>query len=145
MEARLDLADQSATEALARHVARRARPGDLVALSGGLGAGKSVFARAFLRALSGDPVLDVPSPSFSLVQLYDTPLGQVAHLDLWRLDGPEALAELGWDEFRAGLMLVEWPERAGAEIPPDALRITLLPGAGDDARVAELSGWPDRS
>lgn len=138
------LPDQSATEALARQIAGVARPGDMIALSGDLGAGKSVFARAFLRALSDDPDLDVPSPTFSIVQMYETPAGPAAHFDLWRLDGPEALFELGWDEVQAGIVLVEWPERAGEDIPDLALRVTLSTGPTESAREATLAGWSDR-
>lgn len=138
------LASQSQTEDLARRIAGMAGPGDAIALSGDLGAGKSVFARAFLRALAEDPTLEVPSPTFSLVQIYDTPRGEVAHFDLWRLDGPEGLHELGWDALHNGIMLVEWPERAGDEMPPDALRLTLGEGPHDDARIARIEGWDER-
>src|SRR5579872_3748972 len=92
------LPDLAATEALAAVVAGCVRRGDAILLEGPLGAGKTAFARAFLRAASGDPALEVPSPTFTLVQAYQTPLGPVHHFDLWRLDGPGALAELGWDE-----------------------------------------------
>lgn len=138
---RIVLQDRNATERLAAALAARAHPGDCLALSGSLGAGKSTLARAFLRALSGDPALDVPSPSFALVQPYDTPRGTVFHFDLWRLNGPESLHELGWDEAAEGIMLVEWPERAGDLLPPGALRLTLSPGEAEDERIAELSGW----
>ncbi|WP_408887672.1 tRNA (adenosine(37)-N6)-threonylcarbamoyltransferase complex ATPase subunit type 1 TsaE [Neoasaia chiangmaiensis] len=140
----IDLADQAATEALARRVAACARMGDTIALSGEMGVGKSVFARAFLRYLSDDPMLEVPSPTFSLVQIYDTPKGAVAHFDLWRLGGPDDLHELGWDELQGGIMLVEWPDRAGDELPADSLRITLRHGVSDAARVAHIEGWGGR-
>ena len=110
-------------------------------LDGPLGAGKSALARALLRALTHDPALDVPSPTFTLVQGYDTPIGLVQHFDLWRLDGPGALAELGWDEGDAAL--VEWPDRLGALAPPDALTVALSP-LSEDARRADLTGWEDR-
>ncbi len=112
-------------------------------LQGPLGAGKTALARSFLRAATGDPDLEVPSPTFTLVQEYETPLGMIRHFDLWRLDGPEALEELGWDEARDGIVLVEWPERLGALRPADALVVTLVPLEGD-ARRAEISGWADR-
>ena len=112
-----------------RRVAALARPGDAILLDGPLGAGKTAFARAFLRAATGDPRLEVPSPSFTLVQSYDTGLGPVHHFDLWRLGGPGGLAELGWDEACADIVLVEWPDRLGAAWPggcagdhPDARR-----------------------
>ena len=124
-------------------VASLARPGDAILLAGPLGAGKTTFARAFLRAATGNPRLEVPSPSFTLVQSYDTSIGAVHHFDLWRLEGQAGVAELGWDEARADVVLVEWPDRLGAEWPADALAITLTFGAGE-ARRATLAGWPDR-
>lgn len=145
MESRiLDLPDLSATEALAARVAALARAGDAILLSGPLGAGKSAFARAFLRAATGDPALEVPSPTFTLVQSYDLPAGPAHHFDLWRLSGPAELRELGWEEARAGIVLVEWPDRLGPLAPPEALRIALSPGPTEQARRAVLSGWPDR-
>jgi tRNA threonylcarbamoyladenosine biosynthesis protein TsaE len=139
----IDLPDLAATERLAADLARLARTGDAILLEGPLGAGKTALARAFLRSASLDPALEVPSPTFTLVQEYQTHLGDVRHFDLWRLDGPEALAELGWDEARDGIVLVEWPDRLGALRPADALVVTLGPLEGD-ARRAELSGWSDR-
>jgi tRNA threonylcarbamoyladenosine biosynthesis protein TsaE len=139
----IDLPSLAATEALAATVAVLAQTGDAILLEGELGAGKSAFARAFLRAASGDPALEVPSPTFTLVQSYDTPIGTVHHFDLWRLDGPRGLAELGWEEARDGMVVVEWPDRLGALRPADALTVTLLL-TGDDSRRAVLSGWPDR-
>jgi tRNA threonylcarbamoyladenosine biosynthesis protein TsaE len=139
----IDLPSLAATEALAATVAALAQTGDAILLEGELGAGKSAFARAFLRAASSDPALEVPSPTFTLVQSYDTRIGTVHHFDLWRLDGPRGLAELGWEEARDGIVVVEWPDRLGALRPADALTVTLLL-TGDDGRRAVLSGWPDR-
>lgn len=140
----LTLPDAAATGRLAARLAARARRGDAILLEGPLGAGKSTFARAFLRAASGDPALEVPSPTFTLVQGYELPAGPAFHFDLWRLDGPADLSELGWDEAREGIVLVEWPDRLGALRPDDALTIALAPGATEDARIATLAGWPDR-
>jgi tRNA threonylcarbamoyladenosine biosynthesis protein TsaE len=137
------LRDLAATEALAAAIAARTRRGDSILLEGKLGAGKSAFARAFLRAAASDPALDVPSPTFTLVQSYDTARGRVHHFDLWRLDGPGALTELGWDEAREDIVLVEWPDRLGHLRPPDALTIALTP-IDDSAREAIISGWRDR-
>ncbi len=139
----LALPDLAATEALAAAIAACVRRGDAILLEGPLGAGKTAFARAFLRTATGDPTLEVPSPSFTLVQSYDTPLGPVHHFDLWRIDGPGALSELGWDDARADIVLVEWPDRLGPWHPGDALTIAFEPASGD-ARRAAVSGWPDR-
>jgi tRNA threonylcarbamoyladenosine biosynthesis protein TsaE len=137
----LRLDDLDATNALGARLAGALRPGDAVLLSGSYGAGKTTLIRAVLRALAGDPELEVPSPSYTLVQSYDTPLGPVHHFDLWRLDGPTAVAELGWNEAREGIVLAEWPERLGPLRPPDALEIALeLHGEG---RRAKLTGWPE--
>ena len=138
-----DLPDLAATEALAARVAALARPGDAILLDGPFGAGKTAFARAFLRAATGDAALDVPSPSFTLVQSYDTRLGPVHHFDLWRVGGAAALTELGWEDALADIVLAEWPQRLGARRPPGALELRLSPLDGD-ARRAALWGWPDR-
>ena len=162
---RIALPDLHATARLAAAVAALARPGDAILLEGPLGAGKTALARAFLRAAAGDPALEVPSPTFTLVQSYATRLGTVHHFDLWRLNGPDALAELGWDEARDDIVLVEWPDRLGEPRPSDALTLalTIAPrsaasGPGPiapeprpqtsepcpDGREATLSGWPER-
>lgn len=136
----LQLPDLAATEALAARLAARLRRGDLVLLAGPLGAGKTAFARALLRTMTGDPGLEVPSPTFTLVQQYETPRGAVHHFDLWRLSGPEALAELGWDDALRDIVLVEWPERLGSITPDGAIGVTLALD-GDASRRATLGGW----
>jgi tRNA threonylcarbamoyladenosine biosynthesis protein TsaE len=141
----ITLENLAATEALAARLALLARPGDALLLEGPLGAGKSALARAFLRVATGDMALEVPSPTFTLVQSYDLPGGTTAHhFDLYRLTGPDGLLELGWDEAREGVVLVEWPERLGRLAPTPALRVQLSPGADEDARIARLTGWEDR-
>ncbi len=134
---------QAGIEAAGAWIAARLRPGDAVLLSGPLGAGKSTLARALIRAACGDPALDVPSPSFPILQSYDT--GQLAlhHYDLWRLDGPDGLEELGWDEARAGVVVVEWPDRLGWAKPGTALELALSI-AGPALRRLAVRGWDDR-
>ena len=140
----LHLADTDATGALAARLAGLLAPGDVVLLEGPLGAGKSEFARLLLRAATGDPTLDVPSPTFTLVQSYDTLAGIVQHFDLYRLSGPGDLVEIGWDEARRDIVLVEWPDRLGNLVPENALRIALAQGSSDNERIATLSGWDAR-
>jgi tRNA threonylcarbamoyladenosine biosynthesis protein TsaE len=139
----LTLPNLAATERFAARIAAVVRAGDAILLAGPLGAGKTAFARAFLRNAVGDPALDVPSPSFTLVQTYQTPLGRVHHFDLWRLTGPSALAELGWDDARDDIVLVEWPDRLGALTPQDALRLDFELAEGD-ARIVRAEGWSGR-
>ena len=137
------LENLAATAAYAARLAAVLRAGDAVLLEGELGAGKTALARAVLRCLTGDAGLEVPSPSYTLVQSYETRIGPVHHLDLWRLDGPGAVAELGWDEARDGVVLVEWPDRLGTLTPPDAL-VLRLTVAADEARLLAQSGWAGR-
>jgi tRNA threonylcarbamoyladenosine biosynthesis protein TsaE len=127
----IDLPDLDALDQLAARIARHLRPGEAVLLDGALGAGKTALARAIIRTLCGDPALFVPSPSYTLVQRYDTPAGTVHHFDLWRLGDPASILELGWDEAVADIVMVEWPDRLGALTPARAWRIGLLVGAGD--------------
>jgi tRNA threonylcarbamoyladenosine biosynthesis protein TsaE len=146
----IPLADEQATTALAQCLAPCLGPGDVVALRGDLGAGKTSFARALIRALSGpdDAEREVPSPTFTLVQTYDTPVGRIHHFDLYRIQFPDDLTEIGWDEALAdGIVLVEWPERAGSLLPSNRLDVTLEFGADGEARRAILqpaAGWTAR-
>jgi tRNA threonylcarbamoyladenosine biosynthesis protein TsaE len=137
------LPDLAATESLAARIAGLARPGDCILLDGPLGAGKTAFARAFLRAAAHDPALEVPSPSFTLVQIYETRIGLVFHYDLWRLDGAASMTELDWDDALDGVVLVEWPDRLGALRPEDALTIVFRLGDGEE-REATVTGWDGR-
>jgi tRNA threonylcarbamoyladenosine biosynthesis protein TsaE len=135
----LSLPDETATERLGAALASRLRLRDVVALQGGLGAGKTTLARAILRAASGDPTLVVPSPTFTLVEVYDTPRGAFWHFDLYRLEDPDQVFELGWEEARAeGIALVEWAERLGRLLPPERLTVTLT--VEGEGRHADLQG-----
>ena len=136
------LADLAATEALARALAPLLRAGDAVLLEGGLGAGKTSFARALLRAACGDAALEVPSPTYTLVQSYDAAALTLHHFDLWRLNGPACLAELGWDDALRDVVLVEWPDRLGDLRPDGALTVSFRV-VDDMAREVKLAGWPE--
>lgn len=142
----LALPDQIATERLAARFAPLLRPGDTLLLSGPIGAGKTTFARALIRAATGDPAEDVPSPTFTLVQTYPVPQGEIWHADLYRLTHPGEALELGLDEaFDRAICLVEWPDRLGDLAPAGALDITLAAGPdGHSARIAGGGDWPAR-
>jgi tRNA threonylcarbamoyl adenosine modification protein YjeE len=139
---RRELASEFAMGALAARIARIVGPGDLLTLSGDLGAGKTTFARAMIHAVTGDAALEVPSPTFTLMQVYDGPRGQIVHADLYRITNPAELAELGWDEAADGaLVLVEWPDRAGSVLEADRLDIAFFidPARGDTFRRVEMT------
>lgn len=136
------LPDHEATLRLAAELAPLLRPGDLVTLSGGLGAGKTALARALIRHLAQDAMLDVPSPTFTLVQTYAVEAGTVVHADFYRLENAEELRELGWPELAENaITLVEWPERAGAALPQARLDIALALAAefGPEHRRLRIS------
>jgi tRNA threonylcarbamoyl adenosine modification protein YjeE len=128
----IEALDEPALERLAELVAFTVRAGDLIALTGDLGAGKSTFARAFIRAVSAEPGLDVPSPTFTLVQTYETQRLSVAHFDLYRLTDAAEIEELGLAEALVkGAALVEWPERAGPRLVGCRLDIELTETPGN--------------
>src|SRR6195952_2470837 len=129
------LPDLDATTRLGKAIAGGLGVGDAVALWGDLGAGKTTLARAILRALGVTE--DVPSPTFTLVQSYDTPRFTVSHYDLYRLKSAREMRELGFGEaLEDGVALVEWPERAPEALPPDALHVRLAPAlTGRNARL----------
>jgi tRNA threonylcarbamoyl adenosine modification protein YjeE len=134
-----DLAD---TDALGARIAAALRRGDAVALEGDLGAGKTALARAILRALGHEGA--VPSPTFTLVQRYDTPGLVVSHFDLYRLRDASELEELGWDDAAAeGAILVEWPEKAASRLPADALivRLAVADGGSRSVRISGDRKW----
>lgn len=137
---RIPLDGEAATQELGTRMALGLQIGDCVALYGDLGAGKTTLARAVLRTLGVTEA--VPSPTFTLVQSYETPKLPVRHFDLYRLEDPEELFELGLDDALAeGAALIEWPENAGPYLPEDMLKITLK-GAGI-GRTLSVEG-PDR-
>src|SRR5438874_2566055 len=121
------LPDEHATQRLAVDIANSLQRGDFVTLSGDLGTGKTTFARALIRYLAGDPALEVPSPTFTLIQLYELPPFPLVHTDLYRLSGSAELAELGFDDLPEGaVVIMEWPDRAADVLPPDRLDVALM-------------------
>jgi tRNA threonylcarbamoyladenosine biosynthesis protein TsaE len=138
----LDLPDEAATAALAARLAARARRGDIIALQGLLGSGKTSFARAFIRAVTGAE--EVPSPTFTLVETYAAPgKPPIWHFDLYRLTAPEQAFELGIEEaWTDAVSLIEWPERLGALLPREHLRLMLDEGSAPNARRAQLVASP---
>ena len=136
----------SATADLGRKLARICAAGDVIALHGDLGAGKSSLARALIRELAG-AAIDVPSPTFTLVQTYDLPAFPVWHVDLYRLSDPAEVDELGLEEaLERGALLVEWPERLPDGVFPNRLTIRLDATAPDRRRLRAVGGpgWADR-
>lgn len=148
---RLDFTSEAQTARLADDIAGIVRPGDVIALSGDLGAGKSTFARSVIRRLAGDAELEAPSPTFTLMQGYDTPRGRVLHADLYRLRGPGELTELGLNEaLESAIGLIEWPDRGGDFLNP-ATRLDIVfeldAAGGDENRHVTLipgASWADR-
>lgn len=135
------LPDDEATERLGAALAPTLRPGDVLALHGDLGMGKSALARAIIRTLAGDPTLEVPSPTFTLVQSYAL-RSPVHHFDLYRLSDESELEELGFAEAMTdGIVLVEWPERAPG-VFDNAIHITLREER--EGRLAEIAA-PDQA
>ncbi|KQV72939.1 tRNA (adenosine(37)-N6)-threonylcarbamoyltransferase complex ATPase subunit type 1 TsaE [Rhizobium sp. Root1220] len=141
----LYLEDEAETLRLGEDLALALKPGDCLALSGELGAGKSALARAFLRALADDAELEVPSPTFTLVQSYDLRI-PISHFDLYRLADPGELNELGFEEaLQSGICLVEWPEMADGEMPADRITLRLThEGAGRRVTIAALGKQASR-
>ncbi len=138
------LPDETATGRLAADIALALMPGDLVTLSGDLGAGKTTIARSIIRTLAGDEMVEVPSPTFTLLQLYELPRFPVVHADLYRVTTLAELSELGWEEAAEGAaVMVEWPERASAFIQADRLDVSLSLALefGPNARQVRLTGF----
>ena len=144
----LHLKDEHATERVAQKLARHSKVGDVIYLKGTLGMGKSSFARAFIRSLAQDKNLVVPSPTFTLVQTYEHLSTPVWHFDLYRLESPEEIDEIGIDEaLSSAISLIEWPERLGSIAFSNTLVLTLEPGESSNARIATLcadNSWKAR-
>ncbi len=140
----IDLTTQDATNALGLRLAGVLRPGDVIALTGELGSGKTTLARAIIQSFL--PAEIVPSPTFTLVQPYETAALTIYHFDIYRLTTPAELEELGWDAAQSGVMLVEWPERAGHRLPNDRLDVMLeILGEGRRATLAASGkAWQTR-
>jgi N-acetylmuramate 1-kinase len=140
----VDLPDIQSTERFARELALELGPDTLMTLTGDLGSGKTTFARALIRSLTEDPQLEVPSPTFTLMQLYDGPAFKIVHCDLYRITAPDDLVELGWDEASDGaLVLVEWADRAGDSLSGDRIDVGFIlePEEGPEHRVAVVTGY----
>src|SRR5437764_2715480 len=136
------LANEAATAQLMADLALLTVAGDVVTLSGDLGAGKTAAARAMIRYLADDDALEVPSPTFTLAQSYDLPSFPLLHADLYRISDPCELEEIGLSPLPEGTVaLIEWPERAGNELPPDRIDIAFdhQPALGPTARAAEIT------
>ena len=137
------IADEAATYSLMTDVAAVIEPGDVITLSGDLGAGKTTFARALIRYLAGDEMVEVPSPTFTLTQSYALPRFTVVHADLYRLAGSAELTELGLDDAPEGAVtLVEWPDRADGFLPADRLDIAFDTGAAEWTEVRAMCASP---
>jgi tRNA threonylcarbamoyl adenosine modification protein YjeE len=139
--------DEAATVRFGAKLAAALKAGDVVALSGGLGSGKTALARAVVCALSGAE--EVPSPTFTLIQTYAAPKFAIWHVDLYRLSSPREVRELGLDEAidSGGVLLIEWPERAGSWLPADRLDVALSFGVSQGSRRADIvahGNWCER-
>jgi tRNA threonylcarbamoyl adenosine modification protein YjeE len=136
------LADEEATRRLAVDLANLLKPGDFVALSGDLGAGKTTLVRAMIAHLAGDTAIEVPSPTFTLVQTYDLPKFALVHADLYRVSGTDELAELGIDDVPGAVVVMEWPDRAAGALPSDRIEVALAlgPERESEQRVAHVAG-----
>ncbi|MEY9881331.1 tRNA threonylcarbamoyl adenosine modification protein YjeE [Bradyrhizobium sp. USDA 328] len=137
------LHNETATAQLMADLALLVGPGDVITLTGDLGAGKTAAARSLIRYLAGDETLEVPSPTFTLVQGYELPPFPVMHADLYRVEDESELEEIGLSPLPdATLVLIEWPERAPSAMPEDRIDIALThrPALGSSARAADITG-----
>ena len=141
----LELASDADTRALGGQLAQLLRRGDVIALHGDLGAGKTTLVRGLIQSLLGREE-EVPSPTYTLVQMYEGPGFPVWHFDLYRLEQADDVQELGWDETPDGAVLIEWPDRAGEHLPVNRLDVFLeISGDGRRARLEPGGeGWEER-
>src|SRR5581483_10412886 len=142
----LTLPNEQALAGFVIDVACALEPGDLITLSGDLGAGKTTFARALIRHLAGDNTLEVPSPTFTFMQSYELPRFPLMHADLYRISGTADLTELGFDDVpERAVVLLEWPDRAAALLPPNRFDISfaLAPALGPEGRTIRVTGYGD--
>jgi len=140
---RIETDSEAATAALAADLASLLRGGDVVALSGELGVGKTAFARALIRAIARNPAIEAPSPSFTLMQVYEGDFGKIVHADFYRIEAVHELAELGWEDVvQDAIVIVEWPERSKEIMDADHLDVALSYASefGPDARIVTISG-----
>jgi tRNA threonylcarbamoyl adenosine modification protein YjeE len=136
--------DEAGLGLVAEVLALSVRPGDVLALRGDLGAGKTTFARAFVRAMLDNPSAEVPSPTFTLLQAYETSRFPIAHVDLYRIAGAAELDEIGFDEAVAtSVVLLEWPERAEHALPASRVEIQLDSAADPNLRMLQITGLGD--
>lgn len=137
---RYELPDLGAMQAFGRRIASALQIGDVVALSGGLGAGKTTLARSIIEALGHEG--EVPSPTFTILETYDLPLPLV-HADFYRLDDPREAEELGLDDYREGAVLIaEWPENAGG-FSKEAACLSVHLETAETGRIAIVEAGPD--
>ncbi len=141
----IPLATEQKTVTFAEHIAAKLQPGDTILLEGPIGSGKTAFCRAVIRARLGR-MEDVPSPTFTLVQTYDAPDGDIWHCDLYRLTSTDEVFELGLeDAFETAICLVEWPDRLGEDIPTDALSMQFTAEKSGHSVVLTLPDtWQDK-
>ncbi len=140
---RVDVTDEASTLALAREIAQSLKSGDTVTLAGDLGAGKTTFARAMIRALMNNPDVEAPSPSFTLMQIYETESVRIVHADFYRIESGAELTGLGWEEeVDDAIVLIEWAERAPEALPADRLdiRLSFTDSENSEARRLTISG-----
>lgn len=134
----IETSSEAETKKFAIQCAENAKAGDIFLLNGPLGAGKSVFARGFIQHLAGAEI-DVPSPTFTLVQIYDTAKASLWHFDLYRLEAPDEIYELGWEEaLNNNILLIEWPERLG-QLKPDTYKEIIIDPLANESRKITLN------